>query len=71
MKRCQHFFSVALTLWCASASFAQAGGRDKEAILARIEEETASFGHRLKSAEAREAFTAFMEKRPADFSKLA
>jgi len=44
---------------------------DTDAILARIEQETASFGHRLKSAEAREAFTAFMEKRPADFSKLA
>lgn len=29
MKRCQHFFSVALTLWCASASFAQAGGRER------------------------------------------
>ena len=28
------------------------------------------FGERLKSAEAREAFTAFREKRSPDFSKI-
>jgi hypothetical protein len=37
---------------------------------ARIAEENAIFGAQLRSAEAREAFTAFREKRPADFSRL-
>lgn len=36
-------------------------------ILARIDEEVLEFAKRLKSDEAREAFTAFMEKRPAKF----
>lgn len=39
-------------------------------ILARIDEEAALFTQRLKSEEAREAFTAFLEKRPANFKKL-
>jgi hypothetical protein len=33
--------------------------------------ETTHFTERLKSPEAREAFTAFAQKRPADFSKIA
>lgn len=35
----------------------------------RIDEEAVLFADRLKSAEAREAFTAFLEKRPASFQK--
>ena len=43
--------------------------RDMAALLARIDEETLVFGERLKSDEAREALRAFVERRPADFSK--
>ncbi|WP_179404076.1 enoyl-CoA hydratase-related protein [Burkholderia guangdongensis] len=45
--------------------------RDQERILARMAEEGALFADRLKSAEAREAFAAFAERRPPDFSKLS
>lgn len=44
--------------------------RDCEAIDAVIRRESKIFGERLQSAEAREAFTAFMEKRAPDFSKF-
>lgn len=44
--------------------------RDSDALLERIGRESAIFGERLMSAEAREAFAAFMERRPPDFSKL-
>lgn len=39
--------------------------------LARMEEEGRLFAARMGSAEAREAFSAFLEKRPADFTKNA
>ena len=42
---------------------------DTAATIKRIEEEAKLFGERLKSPEAMEAFQAFLEKRPADFSK--
>jgi enoyl-CoA hydratase/carnithine racemase len=42
---------------------------DGEAIAERIVEEARIFGERLKSPEAREAFSAFLEKRPPDFAK--
>jgi enoyl-CoA hydratase/carnithine racemase len=38
--------------------------------LARIDVEVEGFRERLRSPEAIEAFTAFFEKRPADFSKI-
>jgi enoyl-CoA hydratase/carnithine racemase len=41
-----------------------------DTILARTDEEAALFAQCLMGAEAREAFTAFLEKRPPDFSKL-
>ena len=44
--------------------------REKALLLARMGEESAIFGERLKSAEAREAFQAFAERRPPDFEKL-
>ena len=44
--------------------------RDAEALAVRIGEENRHFTNQLKSAEAREAFTAFREKRPPDFSNL-
>lgn len=41
-----------------------------EEALARIAEEGVVFMERLGSAEAKEAFAAFLEKRPPDFAKL-
>jgi enoyl-CoA hydratase/carnithine racemase len=46
-------------------------GQDPAAVKARIAEEGELFGARLKSAEAAEAFAAFFEKRPPDFSRTA
>jgi enoyl-CoA hydratase/carnithine racemase len=43
---------------------------NRNAVLQRIAEEGAQFGKMLIAPEAREALTAFMEKRPADFSKF-
>jgi enoyl-CoA hydratase/carnithine racemase len=43
---------------------------DPAAILAQMDKEADVFAERLKSAEAREAFAAFLEKRPPDFNKL-
>lgn len=45
--------------------------RESEAILARIAQESKVFGERLLTAEAREAFSAFAERRPPNFTKLA
>jgi enoyl-CoA hydratase/carnithine racemase len=44
--------------------------REQQRIAARMAEEGALFAERLKSAEAREAFSAFAEKRKPDFSKV-
>ncbi len=44
--------------------------RDAEALLAQTRAESEVFRERLQSAEAREAFTAFMERRPPDFSQF-
>lgn len=41
------------------------------AVIDRMREEGALFGERLKSPEAMEAFTAFMQKRTPDFSKFS
>nr|WP_315847866.1 enoyl-CoA hydratase [uncultured Rhodoferax sp.] len=41
-----------------------------EQVLARIDEEAVSFGTMLGQPAAKEAFTAFMEKRKPDFSKV-
>ena len=40
------------------------------AVLQQMQEEGASFGRMLREPAAREAFTAFMEKRKPDFSKV-
>jgi len=45
--------------------------RDAAAIAALMEKEGTLFARQVASPEAREAFTAFLEKRPADFSKVA
>ncbi|TDR89007.1 enoyl-CoA hydratase-related protein [Enterovirga rhinocerotis] len=44
--------------------------RDGEAIARLMDEEREEFARRLASPEAREAFAAFAEKRPPDFSRL-
>ena len=44
--------------------------RDVPAMTQRIDEEFVHFYAQLKSPEAKEAFSAFFEKRPADFSKI-
>jgi enoyl-CoA hydratase/carnithine racemase len=44
---------------------------DAEALRAIMDAELACFQERLGSAEAREVFTAFLEKRKPDLSKLA
>lgn len=45
--------------------------RDAEKLLAQMSSESAQFEARLASAEAREAFSAFAEKRKPDFVKIA
>ncbi|RPH42980.1 MAG: enoyl-CoA hydratase [Burkholderiales bacterium] len=45
-------------------------GAMREAIPARMAEEGAVFGRMLRAPEAREAFTAFFEKRRPDFSRF-
>jgi enoyl-CoA hydratase/carnithine racemase len=44
--------------------------REMEAILSRMNAESQVFNERLRTHEAREAFTAFAERRPPDFSKF-
>lgn len=45
--------------------------RNAEVLTAQIGAESECFAARLQTAEAREAFTAFAEKRPPDFARLA
>jgi enoyl-CoA hydratase/carnithine racemase len=45
--------------------------RNPELLMAQIKAESEQFAARLKTVEAREAFTAFAERRPPDFLKLA
>lgn len=45
--------------------------RNAEMLAAQIGAESACFAARLSTAEAREAFTAFAEKRPPDFTRAA
>jgi enoyl-CoA hydratase/carnithine racemase len=45
--------------------------RNPEVLMAQILAESAQFAERLKTVEAREAFSAFAERRPPDFLKLA
>lgn len=45
--------------------------RDAAAISAVMERESKIFGERLRSAEAAEAFSAFAQKRPPDFTRIS
>jgi enoyl-CoA hydratase/carnithine racemase len=42
-----------------------------QAVRERMQEELGLFGERLRSPEAREALSAFMEKRKPDFSRFS
>lgn len=54
-----------------SLAYTKALMRKSAEILSQMEREGTLFQERLQTAEAREAFQAFAEKRPPDFSKLA
>jgi enoyl-CoA hydratase/carnithine racemase len=54
-----------------SLSHTKALMRDMEKIAAQINRESLLFRERLQTNEAREAFTAFAERRKPDFSKVA
>jgi len=45
--------------------------RQAEMLVTQMDTESAKFQERLTSAEAREAFAAFAEKRKPDFSKVS
>lgn len=45
--------------------------RNAEGLVAQISTESGIFAERRKTTEAREAFTAFAEKRAPDFTKVA
>jgi enoyl-CoA hydratase/carnithine racemase len=45
--------------------------REHQRIAAQIAEESLLFKERLTTPKAREAFAAFAERRPPDFSKLS
>lgn len=45
-------------------------GKDRELVAAQVRAEARHFGTQLRSAEVKEAISAFFEKRPADFSKV-
>jgi enoyl-CoA hydratase/carnithine racemase len=45
--------------------------RNPDMLMAQIRAESDKFAERLKTAEAREAFSAFAERRPPDFTALA
>jgi enoyl-CoA hydratase/carnithine racemase len=67
-----HGAAVALTKRPAgSLKQTKALMRETDRIVAQIARESALFEARLQSGEAREAFTAFAEKRKPDFSKVA
>ena len=55
----------------AAVSIAKALMRDPATMVRRIDEEAVHFFAQLKSPEAKEAFSAFQEKRAPDFSKFA
>ncbi|MDH1262145.1 enoyl-CoA hydratase [Pseudomonas sp. GD03944] len=65
----QRFLQLAPSAVIDSKRLMRAPGREE--LRQVIEEEGALFGQRLRSPEAIEALTAFMQRRPADFSRFA
>ncbi|QPF86126.1 enoyl-CoA hydratase/isomerase family protein [Bradyrhizobium genosp. L] len=72
LRKKAHDAAVALTKRPAgSLSFTKKLMREQQRIAAQIAEESLLFKERLSTPEAREAFAAFAERRPPDFSKLS
>jgi enoyl-CoA hydratase/carnithine racemase len=72
LRKKAHEAAVALTKRPAgSLSLTKKLMRDHQRIAAQIAHEGALFKERLTTPEAREAFAAFAERRPPDFSKLS
>ncbi|MDF2074607.1 enoyl-CoA hydratase [Pseudomonas mendocina] len=65
----QRFLQLAPSAVVDSKRLMRAPGREE--LRRVIEEEGALFGQRLRSPEAIEALTAFMQRRPADFTRFA
>ncbi|MBR0870335.1 enoyl-CoA hydratase [Bradyrhizobium tropiciagri] len=71
LRKKAHDAAVALTKRPAgSLSLTKRLMREHQRIAAQIAEESVLFKERLTTPEAREAFAAFAERRPPDFSKL-
>jgi len=72
LRKRAHDAAIALTKRPAgSLSLTKKLMRDHQRIAAQIAEEEQWFKERLKTPEAREAFAAFAERRPPDFTKVA
>ena len=72
LRKRAHDAAIALTKRPAgSLSSTKKLMRDHQQIAAQIAEEGQLFKERLKTPEAREAFAAFAERRPPDFTKVA
>ncbi len=72
LRKRAHDAAIALTKRPAgSLSLTKKLMRDHQRIAAQIAEEGELFKERLKTPEAREAFAAFAERRPPDFTKVA
>jgi len=72
LRKRAHDAAIALTKRPAgSLSLTKKLMRDHQRIAAQIAEEGQLFKERLKTPEAREAFAAFAERRPPDFTKVA
>ncbi len=72
LRKRAHDAAIALTKRPAGAlSMTKRLMRDQQRIAAQIAEEGQLFKERLKTPEAREAFAAFAERRPPDFTKVA
>jgi len=66
-RQCERLAQLAPGALRETKRLLKAGWR--EAVARTIAEEAGAFGRLLQSVEAREAFSAFLERRPPDFSK--
>ena len=72
LRKKAHDAAIALTKRPAgSLTMTKRLMRDHQLIAAQIAEEGQLFKERLKTAEAREAFAAFAERRPPNFSRVS
>jgi enoyl-CoA hydratase/carnithine racemase len=68
-RQCARLAQLPPQALCETKRLLKAGWR--EATARAISEESAAFGRLLQSPEAREAFSAFLDRRKPDFSKLS